>query len=73
MNKASKKISMDKRRRSLAFAIALSIKRKGIKATKFYRNVVNQDLETRMAEDIGKAVSVDIKVECNRLNELFNG
>lgn len=73
LNKASKKISMDKRRRSLAFIISRSIAKKGIKPTDFYTDTVTPQLEKDIADDIGKAISVDIKVEFNRLNDLFNG
>jgi len=68
-----KSLSMDKRRKSLAFAMAKSIKEKGIKPTNFFSDVVNDNLKKRLTNDISKALAKDIRIEFQLTNEALNG
>lgn len=62
----NKAVSSAKSRESLAYAVAASIKKKGIKPTKFFTNAISAT-EKKKKEMLGNAFKIDI---INSLNEL---
>lgn len=58
VSKAKKQTSID----SFAWALGISLKRKGIKPTHFFTNVVNEDLKARLTKDISEALKKDIEL-----------
>lgn len=60
--KKKKVISKEKQLDSLAFAIGVRIKEKGIEPTHFYTDVINPDLIARMTKDLTIALGKDIEL-----------
>ncbi len=58
----SKKVNKENELNSLAFAIGASIKKKGLKPTHFFTDVINLDLKARLTADITKALGKDIEL-----------
>lgn len=73
ISRKSKKLSMDSRRKQLAFAIGRSISKKGIEPTHFFTDVVNDNLKKRLTKDISKALAKDISIEFGLTNKVLNG
>lgn len=68
IKKALKQINRDRALKQLAFAIGKSIKKKGIKPTYFFSDVVNEDLYLRLKEDLTKALGQDIELSFQTKN-----
>lgn len=62
VRKALKQVNRDKALKQVAFAIGISIKRKGIKPTHFYSSVVTDDLKSKLKADLSKALARDIEI-----------
>lgn len=62
IKKALKQISTDKALKQAMFAIGKSIKKKGIKPTHFYSNIVNDAFKTRIRNDLAVALRKDVEV-----------
>lgn len=63
--KGSKKVSKVKKQTaidSFAWALGISLKRKGIKPTHFFTNVINDSLKARLTKDISEALKKDIEL-----------
>lgn len=67
--KRGKPLPMDKARKSLAFLLARSIKKKGIKPTYFATKVMTGDLMKDFRTELNKAVGREIKIEINEVLE----
>lgn len=62
IKKAVKQISTEKAYKQAAFLIGRGIKRKGIKPTNFYDNIINDALVQRLTNDLSKAFQKDIEI-----------
>lgn len=62
IKKALKQINRDKVLKQIAFAIGKSIKKKGIKPTYFFSDVINEELYLQLKEDLTKALGRDIEL-----------
>lgn len=58
VSKAKKQTAID----SFAWALGISLKRKGIKPTHFFTNVINESLKARLTKDISEALKKDIEL-----------
>ena len=68
----AKMVSETTRARSLAYAVAVNIKKKGIEKTGFFDNAVDKQFGSEFSKTIGMASAGDIKVNIRQLNELIN-
>ena len=62
IKKAYKQYSLEQKRKSLAFVLAQSIKKKGIKPTHFLAEVVEGSIVSQLEKDLRESVGRDIKV-----------
>jgi len=62
IKKALKQINKQQALKSLAFAMSKSVKRKGIKPTHFFTDVINDDLKAKMTKDLTEAFKHDIEI-----------
>lgn len=65
VTKGSKKVSKAKKQTALdsfAWALGISIKRKGLKPTHFFTNVINESLKQRLTKEISEAIKKDIEI-----------
>lgn len=62
VKKAVRQVSRDKKLKQIAFAIGQTIKEKGIKPTRFFSEVINDDLKARLKADLTKALKRDIEI-----------
>ncbi len=62
VRKAVKQVNRDKALKQVAFAIGKSIKKKGIKPTYFFSDVINEDLYLEMKTDLELALKKDIEI-----------
>ena len=70
--KVLKMVSETTRAKSLAYAVAVNIKKKGIKRTGFFDKAVKKQFGSEFSKLIGSASAGDIKVNIRQLNELIN-
>ena len=63
IRKAQKQISRDKALKSLAFLIGRGIKKKGIKPTHFFSDIINDNLKERLKQDLTIALQKDIEID----------
>lgn len=62
VRKAVKQVNRDNALKQVAFAISKSIKKKGIKPTYFFSDVINEDLYLEMRTDLELALKKDIEI-----------
>ena len=63
VRKALKQISRDKALKQVAFLIGRGIKKKGIKPTHFFTDVINDNLKQRLTADLTAALQKDIEID----------
>lgn len=63
VKKAVKQVNRDRALKSAAFAMGLHMKRQGIKPTHFFTEVITEELKSRMAFDLEKALGKDIEID----------
>lgn len=68
----AKMVSETTRAKSLAYAVAVNIKKKGIERTGFFDNAVDKQFGSEFSKLIGSASAGDIKVNIRQLNDLIN-
>jgi hypothetical protein len=73
LSRSSKKLSMDKRRKQLAFVMGRSIAKKGLKPTNFFSDVVNETFKKELAKDISEALAKEVNIEFELTNKALNG
>lgn len=69
IKKTLKKISREKAQLSAAFAIGRTIKKKGIKPTHFYTNVVNDNYKKMVQQNLASVLKKDVQIFFKELNE----
>ena len=65
VTKGSKKVSKAKKQTALdsfAWALGISIKRKGLRPTHFFTNVINESLKDKLTKEISEAIKKDIEI-----------
>ena len=62
IKKAVKQINKKNALDSFAFAIGANIKKRGLRPTHFFTNVINEDLKQRLTKEISEALKKDIEI-----------
>lgn len=65
-------VSEADRLRSLAYAVATSIKKKGLKQTRYFDDAIEDTFGSKFFENLSKAVGADIKVYIKQIKKLIN-
>lgn len=61
--KTLKKITKENALESLAWAIGVNLKKRGLKPTHFFTQVINKELKERLTADLSKALLRDIEID----------
>lgn len=73
VKKSLRQLSIEKQRRSMAIAIAKNINKRGIAATNFYSDVINEASIERFKKDLVKELKRDVIVELREIKKEING
>lgn len=69
VRKGLKQMSIEKKRRSMAFAMARKIHKYGTKPTRFYSSIINEDAINDLKRGLSKALKRDVVIEIRNLTK----